>query len=71
MASENRWAIYARRVGHKNAHLCAPSLGLYRCPLAQMDRYATRREAEAVRVVLADEYPAFTFTIRYLRNAAS
>lgn len=32
MANENRWAIYARRAGHKKVHPCAPSRGLYNCP---------------------------------------
>lgn len=66
-----RWTIYARRAGHKKFHPCAPSLGLYRCQLAQMDRYASRREAEAVRSTLSHEHADFTFTIRYLRNVTS
>lgn len=67
MANENRWAIYARRAGHKNVHPCAPSLGLYNCPLADLDRYPTKRAAEAVRAALARENPSFTFFVRYLR----
>src|SRR5699024_11812583 len=54
MDNKNRWAIYARRAGHKNVHPCAPSLGLYNCPLADLDRYPTKHAAEAVRAALAD-----------------
>jgi len=43
MANENRWAIYARRVGHKKVHPCAPSRGLYNCPLADLERYHKTR----------------------------
>lgn len=70
MANENRWAIYARRAGHKNVHPCAPSLGLYNCPLADLDRYPTKRAAEAVRAALARENPGFAFFVRYLRPAS-
>ena len=52
MANENRWAIYARRAGHKKVHPCAPSRGLYNCPLSDMDRYPTKRAAEAVQASL-------------------
>lgn len=71
MDNKNRWAIYARRVGHKNVHPCAPSLGLYNCPLANLDRYPTKRAAEAVRAVLARENPGFAFSVRYLRVSSS
>ena len=67
MDNKNRWAIYARRAGHKNAHPCAPSLGLYNCPLADLDRYPTKHAAEAVRAALARENPGFSFFVRYLR----
>ena len=67
MTNENRWAIYARRAGHKKVHPCAPSRGLYNCPLSDMDRYPTKRAAEAVCAAMARIYPSFTFFVRYLR----
>lgn len=67
MANENRWAIYARRAGHKKVHPCAPSRGLYNCPLSDMDRYPTKRAAEAVQASLARENPRFSFSVRYIR----
>lgn len=67
MQNKNRWAIYARRVGHKRAHPCSPSKGLYNCSLADLDRYATRQEADSVRSLLACENPNFHFFVRFLR----
>ena len=67
MANETRWAIYARRAGHKKVHPCAPSRGLYNCPLSDMDRYPTKRAAEAVQASLARENPRFSFFVRYIR----
>lgn len=68
MANENRWAIYARRAGHKNVHPCAPSRGLYNCPLSDMDRYPTKRAAEAVCAAMTRIHPSFTFFVRYLHS---
>lgn len=67
MQNKNRWAIYARRVGHKRAHPCSPSKGLYNCSLADLDRYATRQEADSVRSLLSRENPDFHFFVRFLR----
>ena len=39
MEKQNHWAIYARRAGHKKVHPCAPSKGLYNCPLSALERY--------------------------------
>ena len=68
MQNKNRWAIYARRAGHKRAHPCSPSKGLYNCSLADLDRYATFREADSVRSFLAHENSNFHFSVRYLRS---
>ena len=70
MQDKNRWAIYARRVGHKKVHPCAPSKGLYNCSLADLDRYATKHEADAVRALLSLQFPQVFFSIRYLGPSA-
>lgn len=66
MQNKNRWAIYARRVGHKRAHPCSPSKGLYNCSLADLDRYSTKREAADVCASLSLEFPRTTFFVRYV-----
>ena len=71
MANENRWAIYARRAGHKKVHPCAPSRGLYNCPLADLERYPTKRAAEAVRASLVRKNPGFSFFVRYIHHSQS
>lgn len=71
MANENRWAIYARRIGHKKVHPCAPSRGLYNCPLADLERYPTKRAAEAVRASLVRKNPGFSFFVRYIHPSQS
>ncbi|MFQ7320064.1 MAG: hypothetical protein ACLROS_03705 [Faecalibacterium sp.] len=68
MEKQNHWAIYARRAGHKKVHPCAPSKGLYNCPLSALERYPTKQCAEAVRASLACENPDFFFFVRYLRS---
>lgn len=68
MEKQNHWAIYARRAGHKKVHPCAPSKGLYNCPLSALERYPTKQCAEAVRAALARENPDFFFFVRYLRS---
>lgn len=71
MDNKNRWAIYARRAGHKNVHPCAPSRGLYNCPLADLERYPTKRAAEAVRASLVRKNPGFSFFVRYIHPSQS
>lgn len=65
--SSKRWAIYARRLGHKRAHPCSPSKGIYNCSLDNLDRYATKREAADVCASLSQEFPHVMFFVRYLR----
>lgn len=66
MQDKNRWVIYARRVGHKKAHPCAPSRGLYNCPLTDLERYSTRQEALDVCALLSRLIPGTSFFVCYI-----